>query len=250
MKKLLVLLSVVFMIFTSCSSDSSDNQSSPGLVKKIISTSGSSTNTILYTYSGNKIQSINYNNSHSIQYTYSGNLIVNIKQYDSNNSLTSQTVYTYDGNQRVTQEKYIGYLGSYEETKVFTYNANNTVDFVVLDEALNPTESTGVIYLNATGEVTKIERFFQGNFSSRYEVTNDTKNNPLKNITGYDKLPTTFNQLHNNLLTKYTNYLGVETSRSEFEYTYNADDYVNTFQQKLYNDGVLQTTTNVQYFYE
>ncbi|MBN8640282.1 MAG: hypothetical protein J0L86_00590 [Flavobacteriales bacterium] len=250
MKKLLVLLSVTFMILTSCSSDSSDNQNNSELVKKIISTSGSSTNTIQYTYNGNKLLSISYNNSQTIQYTYSGNLIINVKKYQPNNFLAGETIYTYDSSQRVSQERYIDYYSSYEETKIYTHNADNTVDFIVVDESLNLTGSTGVIYLNATGEVTKIEKFFQGNFASRYEVTNDNKNNPLKNITGYDKLPTTFNQMHNNLLTKYTNYLGVETSRSEFEYTYNADDYVNTFQQKLYNDGVLQSTTSVQYLYE
>ncbi len=147
MKKLLLLFSALSLVFSSCSSDSSDSQNN-SLVKKIISTSGNSTNTIQYTYNGNKLLSISYNNSQTIQYTYSGNLIINAKQYQSNDFLSGETIYTYDGNQRVTQEKYIDYYSSSEGTRVFTYNANNTVDFILLDASLNTTGSTGVIYFN------------------------------------------------------------------------------------------------------
>lgn len=251
MKKLFLLLSLVLIVFTSCSSDSSDNPSDSSgiLLKKIISTTGTTTNTFLYNYNGNKLQSISYNNSQFIQYTYSGDLIVNIKRYQSTDFLVYESVFTYDSNQRVISEKVIDHFSDYEETKVYTYNPNNTVSFVVLDELLNATNFTGIIYRNADGQTIKIENFNQGVLTSKFEVTLDNKFSPFNAVVGFDKLPSDFVQLHNKLLTKTINDAGIETTRSEFEYTYNANNLVNTVVQKFYNYNLLQSENNLQYIY-
>jgi hypothetical protein len=243
---------MISIVFTSCSSNDKNIASNDNgiLLKKIISTSGSSTNSIQYTYIGNKLDKIYFNNNLFIQHTYSGNLIVNVKQYSSQNDLVIESFYTYDSNDRVIKEKNIYYLSSFEETKVYTYNSDNTVAFVVLDQSLSPTGSTGTVFLNSNSEVYKIEYFNQGNFQNRYEIVNDDKNNPLKNIVGFDKLPPTYSQNHNNLLTKNTNNFGVVTTKSEYVYSYKSNNYVNTFDQSFYNNNLLQSVTHSQYIYE
>lgn len=250
MKNLYLFLSLISIALTSCSSDDSTNPTnSSALLKKIIATSGNTTNTYVYNYNGSKLQSISINNTQFMQYTYSGNLIVGIKNYQSNNFLTYETIFTYDSNNRVTSEKLIDHLSNYEETKVFTYNPNNTVSYVLYDQSLNPTNSTGMIYRNASGQTTKIDHFNQGILTSTYEVTLDDKFNPRNAIVGFDKLPSDFVQLNNQLLTKITNGTGVETTRSEFVYTYNANNFVNTVNQKYYYYNFLQAETNIQYIY-
>lgn len=226
MKKIILLLSIIILAFTSCSKSEEPIPAivaqSLNLPKKIIyfsnSSDGNSENIV---YNGNKIVEIT--NSPTAEpsksvYTYTGDLITKT-EYFENNVLESVEDYIYV-NGKLTARFFWENRNNgqntftlYKDKSTFTYNASGTVvteqiyrfenDAYVLGNNSN-------IYTYANGnlitEVANSSYTSSGNTSTNkntYIYEYDTKNSPLKNILGLSK--TGFNEeLSGNNLTKRT----------------------------------------------
>jgi len=183
MKSNNIILALLFIAtLISCSSDNgSDTNINPSntiLVKKIIKTYGPNAVDILtYKYDGNKIVSKTWDGGAITYYTYTGDLITKIETKVANNMLGSSYEYTYlNGKVAKVVEKENGETDS----RTYTYNANGTVSYI----------RTRTGSQNTTGLLT----FENGNLVKNEEGTSiyifgyDTKNNPFKNVLGFNLL--------------------------------------------------------------
>ena len=125
MKKLLYLFSAIALILTSCSDeDDSTSSSNSGLLTKIIETfEDDSTLTTEFQYSGNKLVRIT-DDEGRFDYTYTNDLITEIKYYESNTLLQTET-YQYDTSGRVTTFILVDNIDTdWGNKETYTYNAN------------------------------------------------------------------------------------------------------------------------------
>ena len=191
MKKLCFSLFLLALTLTSCSND--NEQTAPVvtdpnsiLVKKTIDTSPSPNPQSItnYNYSGNKLLNTIDNEGGKDVYTYTSDLITKI-EFFRNNILLSTQLFVYNSNKKLIEHKYFNnYNNSEGLRKTFVHNANNTIscneysgDFTTQ----NQFESSAIIYDN------KIETTSQGIIYKDF-FTFDNKNNPYKNILGFDKI--------------------------------------------------------------
>lgn len=187
MKKLLILVSALALVFTSCSSESSSSSSNtPILVTKIIETfEDNSTWTIQYKYSGTKLVKIIDDEGYAT-FTYNGNLITEVKHYESNTLVQTDT-YEYDANGKVVSFVMIDNIDTdWGDKETYTYNSNGsiTVNHYIGDAFSQTT-------LNDTGTITFLngEIYQISNSSGKTTTyTYDTKNTPFLNVTGVDKI--------------------------------------------------------------
>lgn len=189
MKKLLYLLSAVALIFTSCSSDESSSRSTtPILLTKIIDTyEDNSTYTTDYVYSGTKLVSATDSDDEYQLFTYTGNLITKIEYFLSDDTLDQVDTYTYDSSDRlISFVRVFPTDTDWGDKETYTYNTNGTISVNYYSGDYNSQttlDQTGVItFLN--GEISQIATS-DGNTD---DYTYDNKNNPLKNVLGYDKI--------------------------------------------------------------
>ncbi len=187
MKKLLYLFSAIALTLTSCSSeDDSNNSSSSVLLTKIIETfEDNSTITTEFEYSGNKLVRMSDDDGY-FDFTYTNDLITEVKYSESDILLQTET-YQYDTSGRVTTFILVDNIDTdWGNKETYTYNADGSVSVNYYSgDAFSQTnlDRTGTItFLN--GEINQIS------FSDGKTITYsyDNKNNPLKNITGYDKI--------------------------------------------------------------
>lgn len=247
MKKSLYILSVVFLIFTSCSTDS-DN--SVLLIKKIVAVSENSAITTIFSYNGTKLNTIVVDNFR-LEHTYSGDKIVNVKRYYGT-SLDEETFYEYDNLGRVSSELIVYYVSDFSQKNIYTYNANNTISFQILSgdqSSQSPTNRSGLISRGTNEEVLKVEFFNQDVLTSSEVFTYDAKNSPYKNIMGYDKLPLNRENIFNMLTSVSSNANQDSGTNSIYEYGYNGSNFPETRMQSFYENGVLQSNVNSSYFY-
>ncbi|MEO7978213.1 hypothetical protein [Flavobacterium sp.] len=229
MKKILCLFGALTLLLTSCTNDSSEENSL--LPKKQIYTYGSQpgeNNTITYSYTGNKIDSLNYDDGTKIVFTYTGDLITKAIYTEDDEDHSTTTTFTYENNK----------LKSFLETspnsssrkKTYTYNANGTISTTTV--LINPTtqqeiqDSSSILTLDANGNIIKAEF---NDLVNSFEY--DTKNNPFKSITGYTFLLDSgiFDQEANsvNNISKITeNTGGIDTGTFAYVNTYNSDNYL------------------------
>jgi len=250
MKKISTILFLLSISLISCSSDNSESKNNSQLIRKIVSVSNGNSYETTFSYDGNKLNEV-LNGTNKLEYTYVNNNITSVKRY-SINLLQSETLLEYDSQERVSSELYIDYLTSTSEKTFYTYNNNNTVSLQKYfgDISSQPnTGSTGTIYNNVNGETYSIENFYQGNLSSKIVWTYDNKNNPFKNIIGYNKQPTILGKFFNNITTENFDSSNTLTSNSTFNYTYNQNNFPQSCVQDFYNNGVLLSTTSINYFY-
>jgi hypothetical protein len=181
MKKLFYLLSITFLILQSCSSDNQDNSSNSSdniLLKKIV-VSGQSIN---FTYNGNKIIKIVYPQGSYSYYliTYTGDQITRTEGFDNNNQPLNHDVFIYSNNLLVQQKVYSD-INTLEKTHNFTYNSNNTIT--------KTSNNSSIVYdLDNNGNITKCRNYFNNSLQSTYNYSYDNKNNPFKNVTGFNPL--------------------------------------------------------------
>jgi hypothetical protein len=157
-----------------------------------------------------------------------------------------QTIEYNSSNQKTSQIILISApdLGVEQGTKdLYTYNQNGTVTVVQYSgdlESQTTLEGTGTITINENSIL------HEGMSSQAYTHTFDSKNNPMKNILGYNEytLP--------RLGSKHNLLLGATTSTRSgyiFTYTYNSNNYPISSVQKTYEVDKYVTTQN-EYFYE
>ena len=168
MKKILCLFGALSLLLTSCSSnDDSDNNNTDAdtvLLKKTITTdSEGDAVTSIYTYDGNKIVSI-IDDSGDVNeyYTYTGNLITKLEYKFPDGSIDQVNTYTYNADGTVTAKSYGGDNESQTDAGTVI-----TIKFV-------------------NGEVTEI--ISPDASYEEHVYTYDTKNNPMKNVIGMDKI--------------------------------------------------------------
>lgn len=218
MKKPWIIMIAIFALFLGCKKedDKTDTNSSI-LVKREVT---SLDRTINYSYIGNKLDKVSADNGFNIKYSYTGDLITRIDGYDKNGVSTGDyDVLTYSNNKLVQRKFYENnILTSLENT---VYNSDGSVSVIPSDANGNSTNMAWFKhYYDAARRLIKIEQMFQNKISATNYYTYDNKNNPFKNIIGYDQIENSVN----NIITEKTvsSYSTHESTRS---YTYNSNDY-------------------------
>lgn len=172
------------LMLNSCSSNSETETKSVDsiLVKKIVYTHiGDDIETLSYVYDGNKIVSGKNDGGFVSNYTYTGNVITKIEEF-SDNHLQSSRDYTYVDGKVATKVLKQNYDGTTYYT--YTYNSNGTVSY----KKTRPSGvNTGILTI-ANGNIVKNEVFYNGSLSSTYTYGYDAKNNPFKNVLGFNLL--------------------------------------------------------------
>lgn len=238
MKKIISLLNVFILIIllSACSSDNDHDivvvdSNQPVLVKKII-TKNQNDNSIVnvteFEYNGNKIsKSVSQNNK--IFYTYSGDLVTNIKIYDLNNTLMFEYIYSYENNNLV-ESTFKMLLNNVCEKRLYSYNANQTVDFTYYKGDLI-TQSilykTGIITIQ-NEEVISMDVQDHLNSINRYSIyTFDNHNNPNKNVIGFNKLKVELDRVggtYQNPISNTNNYNNSIVT-TDYSYVYNSSGF-------------------------
>ena len=261
MKKFLTLLSAITLVFTSCSKDDSPSEetSSSVLVKKMILTSTDEdddsywNNTINFSYNGTKLtQSIDEDGYKSV-YTYTGYLITKIEYFDGS-TLDTQDLFSYNSNGKLIEYRDLDVSNDNEWKFTYTYNSNGTVSVNRYTGTIgntSTTPSTTEVYTFTNGELTSID----AGSGSVYSYTYDDKNNPFKNVTGYQELlnpdfaddyQIVFGRNNNFLSRTYSLDSNLDINAS---YTYNNDNYLISSQNTTKFGTTITKTVNVQYFY-
>ncbi|WP_026704121.1 membrane lipoprotein lipid attachment site-containing protein [Flavobacterium soli] len=252
MKKILFLLSVIALLLSSCSSDDGGTTNSDfTLVKKAVSVEadGSEGMTFNYSYSGNKINTVQVLNGQQVKYFYTGNLITKVERYETTNGMLEfEVVYQYDENERLIKEESKYFINSSLTTRNFTYEPDGTVSFLVYSGeigSITELRSTGKYFLNEDQEVAKVETTnINTSSTSTANYTYDNQNNVFKNVLGWDKLFSPTGNYHNVLSTIYldANQVVLETSSNQYEY--NSAGYPTSV-----TTTIGSTSAKVNYFY-
>ena len=173
----------------SCSTDTgSKTETQPTtsiLVKKIIKTYRPNEVDILtYKYDGNKIISETWDGGSITYYTYTGDVITKVETKVADNRTSSSIDFIYV-NGKVAKE--IIKDNGETDTRTFTYNVNGTVSYT---RTRTSGESTTGLLTFENGNLVKDEEFYGGQFpsTSTYIFGYDTKNNPFKNVLGFNLL--------------------------------------------------------------
>lgn len=241
MKKLILFSSVFALFLSSCSSE--ENSSSEGndstLPKTIsyiypslqLGTNVKST----VTYNGNKIVSIVSTGSKSI-FTYDGDVIAKQEVFDINESgketKSEEVSYTYENGKlktRIFKEDITAEYpdGYYIDKVVYTHTSNEIISYVSYsvdkDTKAETKSSQGTLTYKDGNLVKEEQKSNSVTVISVYEY--DTKNNPLKNILGFNLLLNEIGEFGKNNI--------VKTTRTSSEYP-NAAVYLTTY---IYNDN-------------
>ena len=243
MKKVIqiLLVSLLVITFTSCSSDDNGNQpdTSVVLLKKMESDVMGNHGVYNFSYSGSKLTKVNYEiHTPGIQtgydkYFYTGELITEIKTFNGSNQNTFSTVFTYNANNQLEQVVKLNLQNSTATKMVFTYNSNGTVDALNYTGTLeSQTTLTAVSekYFIENNDIVRIE--FTGSMSqTAMDFEYDAANNPMRNVTGMDKIKLhTYDSdgrygITKNLKKVTTYFATVQSSQVDFELVYDENNY-------------------------
>lgn len=240
MKKILCLFGALSLLLTSCSSD--DSSSSTVLLKKEISTDSDGDKvTTDYKYDGNKIVSATVQGSTTgIYFTYTGDLITKM-EFKYEGVVEQVNKYEYDSNNKLINFIRVEPLEKMGSKEVYAYNSDGSISITAYsgtDLAQTTADGTGKITF-VNGEINKIAL----TYGPTRTYTYDDKNNPFKNVLGYDKISFVDGEasgiLHNILSVK----IGTEVTEV-YVLTYNGDNYpVKSVESE---DGEVATS---EYFY-
>ncbi|MGV3696271.1 hypothetical protein [Flavobacterium sp.] len=245
MKKIILCLGIVAISLTSCSSsDSSNDGSNDALVKRIVynSITDDYTETVQFTYNGNKIVRGNYTNGSVDVYTYEGDLITKIEMIENDEVVYTET-FSYDGNGRLIQ--YVADENGFTEEETFVYNADGTVT-----STIDGGGSRTLHFLN--DEVIKIVE--NGAGGRIYDYTYDSKNSPFRNVTGYNKIAFVSHGDHE-FFGRNQNISTIHESTEDVDYmtntmTYNSANYPMTVNSTAIFefDGTYEATMQYTYY--
>lgn len=267
MKKILCFFTVLTLVLSSCSSDDDGRDTVPVteiitkpitepiiepkkenqfLPKKTIRTDEDGLIlTTIYTYNGNKIISGIEDSGEGIHYIYTGDLITKLEYILANGTVEQVDSYEYDSKGKLTTFKRIDPIENLGNKEVYTYNADGSVAVVeyIGDSKTQTRENATSIITFLNGEVSEITSTNSPNFKYTY----DTKNNPIKNILGMDKITFTDGEasgIFHNIISEISVYGNATTTRTA-KITYNVDGYP----EKSVDDFEGKVTTT-EYFYE
>jgi len=251
MKKLIYLLGFSVAVLTSCSSsdDSSTTNEDDVLVKRTIRTyaSDGAVVTVNHTYNGKKAVRSENSAGYYETYTYTGDLITQIKNYDQNDVLLQTETFTYNSNNQLITYVRAEIQDNIGSKEVYEYNNDGTVSVSSYSgSATSQTtlSDTGIIAISG-GEVV----FTQMQMGYRHTYTYDTKNNPFKNITGFDKIMFIEGEstggMQHNILTDTR--IGLDTYVTTSVYTYNVMNFPISVVETEDNDT--SSAITIQFFY-
>ncbi|WP_300565997.1 hypothetical protein [Flavobacterium sp.] len=249
MKKLIYACSVLALLFTSCSSDSDSPATTDGtLVKKIIDTDPiGDVMTTNFTYSGNKIVSaIDDTEETDMYFTYTGDDITKLEYKLNDGTVDQVDNYSYDSTGRLISMISIEPTIDWGSKEVYTYNTDGTVSVSYYSgDELSQTnlDGTGKIYFT-NGEVSKIERYDGADLEDTTTYTYDTKNNFMKNVTGYSKINFAFSTadgVNHNIISENSTLNGLWS----YSFVYNDNGFPSSSTETYSGD----VSTSV-YFYE
>lgn len=198
MKKL-IKLSIITLLFISCSNDdnpidSVDNEKS--LIKMIQTRfdNGALDEMIEFEYKDNKPLKTSFYNSENELMGYTDwlyndkKLLASTKNYLPDGTLQSQSVLTYDGKNRIIQKDTSDDEGKYKSINNFTHNNDNTITANAISGTYESTKTfhinaDGLIYKETVANKTTIEVIYDGN-------------NPTSIITSYGTSTYTYDELN------------------------------------------------------
>ena len=202
MKKILYFFSALILVLTSCSSDDSSSSQDDSILPKTISYTypdfpqDNSISTI--TYDGNKIVSIVKLGSKTV-FTYDGNRIIKQEVFDvyfnGGQFKNTEVSYTYEKEKLKTKILRDGYSteypdGDYIYKTVYTHTSDVLVSFIAYRVNADTQAETKSNQGNLTykgGNLVKQQLVAEG-FTETMTFNYDSKNNPLKNVTGFNLL--------------------------------------------------------------
>lgn len=250
MKKLVCILSAVLLVFTSCSKDDNESseQAAPILVKKITEFKNDKPVSRDVRYDGNKIVSITETNGFQTKFTYNGNQIVKIEKFDDKGLSKGPVEYGYTNGLMTSYVE--NYDDIYKHKTKYIHNNDETVSY----EQFNVNILTGVEEkFGQTGKLTfkdgnliKAERLYSiYNSVEIYEY--DTKNSPIKNITGMNLLLDDEPAVNNVIKRTYTSGSGdnIYTDITTYSYKYDANNYPIEKVAALSNGNSISTETTL-----
>lgn len=264
MKKKLCLFIALALTIISCSND--DNSSSENnliLPKKISYTYPDSPDEnyeSIITYDGNKIKSIN-DVSTIRKFIYDGNLIVKQLKFavDSQGKETKirETNYTYANGKLVSKIFALSFSetepnGSYSSKTVYTHNTDGTISYIqYLPNSTDIDYKAILIYDNKNLIKREISFINDPNYEKEIDAYEyDSKNNPLKNILGFDLLIEEISDFGNNNILKMTRTTNNEPSSVVVQgnYLYNENNYPLKNNSKI-NIQSNRSDKNIEYTY-
>jgi hypothetical protein len=186
MKKIIYIYSIIFLILQSCSNDdnSENSNNNEGILLKKIESSNDPDPTY-FVYNDTKLNWYSIGDEtgqiYRNQFTYSGDLIIKFEWYENNQPTGEKETYSYVNNKLSETRVYSpGAILEFKEN--YLYNVDGTVD--VNSTGYNGNSNSFVkIFLDSNNNVIKT---IESNQIRLFEF--DNKNNPIKNITGFDKL--------------------------------------------------------------
>ncbi len=261
MKKLFLLLSIISIVFSSCSSDDSVNSneqltSNGYLLKKSTYTDNSgNVTTYEYFYDGNKITNVDDSNGTVYEYTYTGNLITQFKFY-VNNVLNMTENYAYNADEKITQRKIYLYSNNTCRRGEFIYNFDGTVsvntytgDFSVQ----NDLASERKVFFLPNGDVEKMEKYVTVNGVNHIRTSTynyDSMNSTSNTIIGMNKIKkwddgSNPSNAHNVIAEISTTTESSSVTTVNFNFTYNSYNFPVT-SNFMFGSSLIGTS---QYFY-
>ncbi len=243
MKKLLILSTVISLIITSCSSDEKASpveidSTLPKTISYIYPSPQLGTNTkSTASYNGNKIVSLISEDSKKV-FTYEGNTIVKQEVFDIDGSgkeiKSEQVSYTYENGKlktKVIKEDFTAEYpdGYYIDKVVFTHISNDIISYVnysVDKDTKAETKNSEGKLTYKDGNLVKEEQKFNS-VTQTWVYEYDAKNNPLKNILGFNLLLNEVDGFGNNNIVKTTRTSSENTNIAVYvtTYIYNANNY-------------------------
>lgn len=265
MKNLLLLFSALTLMFTSCSSDDNDSSTEDtSILPKTISyiypsvmLGTNSTSTI--TYSGNKIVSTVEEGSKTI-FTYDGNLITKQVQFDVDSkgieTKDIEVLYTYENGKlktRTMKEEFSTEFpdGQFIDKTIYTHTSQSLISYinysVNVDTQLETKTSEGSLTYK-DGNLVK-EQQISGSLTSTRTYEYDTKNNPLKNVTGFDLLLNEISEFGKNNSTKTTSVSSGHPTPTDYLTTYTYNDKGYPLRHTSFDGGGKSIEYEIEYTY-
>jgi hypothetical protein len=243
MRKLFCFLALSSVVLTSCSSsDDSSSSANPGLLKKTVDHyADGSTLTTNYVYSGNKLVKMTDSDGDRVEFFYTGDLITKQDYYEGND-LTQRFTFAYNDSGQLISNTQLFYDMGWGDLDEFVHNSDGSITVSSYSGDLNVTP-TGTPTMGSivfgNGEITQIN----GSNGPSHTYTYDNKNNPLANITGYNKMSFAGMEADGMLHNILTDDIEGDSMVTNV-YTYNADNYPTTLVETYAGE---ETTT--EFFY-
>jgi hypothetical protein len=220
MKKIIFLISLIFVLYSCSTEDSSEdsNNNEVVLLKKL--EQSNDLDIEYYKYNGTKLNYVSIGDESGqiwrLQFTYSGDLITKTEWFENNQPTGEKDVNTYSNN-KLSEVRIYSPGAILEYIENYTYNSDGTVD--IITEGFNG-NSGGFVKIFIDSNNNTIKKDYLGGYVKLFEF--DNKNNPYKNITGLNKIFSLGGRsVGNNNITKEIMPYGNKL----FNYQYNSQNY-------------------------